>query len=210
MKNIHLGIVEDEPFLMESLQTYLGEQPEIRIDLTAYNMEDFLKAMPSIPSLNAVLLDISLPGMSGLEGIPKIKSLRPDLNITILSSRDDSNSVFKALCAGAVSYISKTQRLPTIKDALITVHSGGSHMSPSIARKVIEYFSPQEQDEDKSLTPRQEQIVQGLVDGLSYKMIADRYQITLETVRDHIKKIYKKLEVNSKAEVISKKLRGEI
>ena len=84
-------------------------------------------------------------------------------------------------------------------------------MSPSIARKVINHFSPkQEKTEGLLLTGRQQQIVNGLVDGLSYKMIADQYMISVETVRDHIKKIYRKLQVNSKAEVIRKKLDGEI
>ena len=83
-------------------------------------------------------------------------------------------------------------------------------MSPSIARKVVDHFSPKIAPQEAILTPRQQQIVQGLVDGLSYKMIADKYIISVETVRDHIKKIYKKLQVNSKAEVIRKKLDGEI
>ena len=83
-------------------------------------------------------------------------------------------------------------------------------MSPSIARKVVDHFAPKQQAPEDVLTPRQQQIVEGLVEGLSYKMIADKYLISVETVRDHIKKIYKKLQVNSKAEVIKKKMDGEI
>lgn len=207
---IYLGIIEDEQMVLESLQLYFERQPEIEVKLSAKTVEEFVeKLTPRIP-VNMLLLDINLPGMSGLEGIRHIKERLPGVDILILTSSDDSNHIFKALCAGAVSYISKRTDLPTIKEALVTVNRGGAYMSPAIARKVIEYFSPKKYDPDDVLTPRQQQIVEGLVDGLSYKMIADKYLVSVETVRDHIKKIYRKLEVNSKAEVIRKKLDGEI
>ena len=97
--------------------------------------------------------------------------------------------------------------MPTIKEALVTVHRGGSYMSPTIARQVIQHFVPNRnrpKEVLEALTPRQEQIARSLIEGLSYKMIADRYDISMETVRDHIKKIYKKLQINSKMELISK------
>ncbi|MEL6593795.1 MAG: LuxR C-terminal-related transcriptional regulator, partial [Bacteroidota bacterium] len=91
-----------------------------------------------------------------------------------------------------------------------SVQTGGSAMSPQVARKVVEYFSPAKASLESPLTPKEHQIVEGLVDGLSYKLIADRLSIGIETVRTHIKNIYKKLHVNSKSEVVAKKLRGEI
>ncbi len=149
--------------------------------------------------------------MSGLEGIRLLKNARPKTDIIMLTSYEDSDRVFKALCAGADSYLVKRSGLDKIKEAIITVNRGGSYMSPSIARKVINHFAPkQDRPEEQLLTGRQQQIVTGLVDGLSYKMIADKYLISVETVRDHIKKIYKKLQVNSKAEVIRKRMEGEI
>lgn len=211
MENINVAIVEDEPLVRGNLEFYLNKQPGFKVIKTVDSVEKFLEERHYFEQIDMILLDIGLPGMSGLEGIRLIKEVAPKADILILSAYDDSDKVFKALCAGAVSYLSKRIDLPTIKDALITVHGGGSYMSPSIARKVINYFAPTKKiPKDNLLTGRQEQIVQGLVDGLSYKMIADKYLISIETVRDHIKKIYKKLQVNSKAEVIRKKLDGEI
>lgn len=209
MNVIQLGIVEDEPLVLETLNTYFNSQPEIEVALKASSMEVFLKDLKGDTPLHLVLLDINLPGMSGLDGIRYIKEGRPDIEILMLTASDDSERVFKALCSGAVSYISKRTDLPTIKDALLTVHSGGAYMSPAIARRVIEYFAPKKTDQDDPLTPRQMQISQGLIDGLSYKMIGDRLNISVETVRDHIKKIYKKLQINSKAELIKKKMDDE-
>lgn len=209
MNQIQLGIVEDEPLVIETLETFMNKQPDIRVALTASSVEVFLKGLQTQTPLDMVLLDIGLPGMSGLEGIRYIKEERPDIDILILTASDDSEKVFKALCAGAVSYISKRTDLNTIKDAVLTVNRGGAYMSPAIARRVVEYFAPKKSVQDDPLTPRQLQIAQGLVDGLSYKMIADRLNISVETVRDHIKKIYKKLEINSKTELIKKKLDDE-
>lgn len=207
---IKLGIIEDEPLVRENLEIFLASQADMEIVLSTNSVEDFLDQEKYVKAIDVMLLDINLPGMSGLEGIRHIKNIRPDVDIIMLTSYDDSDRIFKALCAGAVSYLSKRSDLKSIRDALLTVNKGGSYMSPSIARKVINHFAPRQQDPDKKLTPRQEQIVQGLIDGLSYKLIADKYLISVETVRDHIKKIYKKLEVNSRTEVIKKKLDGEI
>ncbi len=208
---INLGIVEDETSVRENLTLFLNAQPEMSVVKSAGSVEDFLEdPQQRDQEMNMVLLDINLPGMSGLEGIRHIRSLFPKVDVLILSAYDDSDRIFKALCAGAVSYISKRSDLFKIKEAITSVHHGGAYMSPSIARKVISHFAPRESDSDYKLTGRQEQIVQGLVDGLSYKMIADKYLISVETVRDHIKKIYKKLEVNSRAEVVRKRLDGEI
>ncbi len=210
MGDIRLGIIEDEPLVLGNLEFYFNKQPGISVAYSDNSVEGFLSNVMRNAKIDLILLDIGLPGMSGLEGIRPIKEIFPNADILILTAYDDSDKIFKALCAGAVSYLSKRADLPTIKEALLTVHHGGSYMSPSIARKVINHFAPRKMSQKAVLTPRQEQIVQGLVDGLSYKMIADKYLISLETVRDHIKKIYKKLQVNSKAEVIRKKLDGEI
>ncbi|MFM9947739.1 MAG: response regulator [Saprospiraceae bacterium] len=208
---IYLGIIEDEKLVRENLEEFMGGQSDVKVVLSTDSVEAFLRRFSVGTPLNMLLLDINLPGMSGLEGIRHIRNKCPDADIIVLSAYDDSDKVFKALCAGAVSYISKRTSLPNIREALNTVFQGGAYMSPSIARKVVDYFAPSKKDdEDHHLTGRQEQVVQGLVDGLSYKMIADKYLISVETVRDHIKKIYKKLQVNSKAEVIRKKLDGEI
>jgi len=210
MSEIRLAIIEDDPLVRENLEIFFEQPPETEVAFSAGSLEDFLELADIHQNVNTVLLDIGLPGMSGLQGIRPIRQHYPKADIIILSAYEDSDKVFKALCAGAVSYLTKRSDLATIKEAVRIVHRGGSYMSPGIARKVIDHFAPKEKNKDQALTPRQEQIVQGLVDGLSYKMIADKYLISVETVRDHIKKIYKKLQVNSKAEVIRIKLEGKI
>lgn len=207
MKKINLAIVEDDILIKESLESYLGDNLTIDIKFIAQSVEDFLNALQvsRAPEVDVLLLDIGLPGMSGLEGISHIQKLLPKTNIIMLTTYEEDDKIFKALCAGAVSYISKRTPLTKIEEAITTIYHGGSYMSPSIARKVINYFAPStKQNEMTSLTARQQQIVQCVVDGLSYKMIADKLMISIDTVRDHIKKIYRLLNINSKAELIKK------
>jgi DNA-binding NarL/FixJ family response regulator len=156
-------------------------------------------------------MDIQLPGMSGIEGIGIIKEKYPEIEIIMLTVYHDSHKIFDSLKAGASGYLLKHTSLPEIKESIEKLASGGAPMSPQIARKVIQYFNkPDKKEVESDLTPREQDIVNGLVDGLSYKLIADRFDISIDTVRAHIRNIYKKLHVNSKAEVITKSLRGEI
>ena len=213
MENIKLAIVEDDPVIRESLENYLGINPAIQIELIAESVEDFLDLLKAKPKneIDLLLLDVGLPGMTGIEGIRHIRQLCPDTDIVMLTTFEEDDKIFKALCAGACSYITKRTSLAKIQEAIFIIHRGGSYMSPSIARKIAQHFMPKAKaDKAAILTPRQKQIVQGLVDGLSYKMIADQYSISLDTVRDHIKRIYRALEVNSKAEVIRKALEGDL
>jgi DNA-binding NarL/FixJ family response regulator len=212
MENIKLAIVEDDPLIRESLENFLQEHPAISISLVKDSMEAFLEAIKDADrqKLDVLLLDIELPGMSGIQGIYHIRQKYPELDIVMLTTFEEEEMIFNALCAGACSYISKRTPLATIREAVFTVHRGGSYMSPSIARKIAQHFMPKEQTDHELLSLRQKEIVRGIVDGLSYKMIADRLNISIDTVRDHIKRIYRALEVNSKAEVIRKSLDGEI
>lgn len=206
MKPIALAIVEDDPIIRESLRTFLGGDPQFDLIYTAVSMEDFLETLEQdarlVPSV--IMLDIQLPGQSGIEGIPAIKKLRPGVDIIMLTTFEESDKIFAALCAGACSYLSKRVSLVTIRDAILTVHRGGSYMSPSIARKVVEHFAPMPKKEDGPLTSRQQEIVDCIVNGLSYKMAADKLGISLDTVRTHIKHIYQILEINSKGELIKR------
>lgn len=212
MSVIRIGLIEDQPMVIDNLTAFFEQLPIFQLVVSVSSIEDFKnEGSVSLP-IDILLLDIGLPGMSGIDGIPIIRKIDPTIDIVMLSSHEDSDRIFKALQAGAIGYISKKSSLLQIKEAIEIIYRGGSYMSPTIARKVIGFFAPKPKNikEYSLLTERQQQIVEGLAEGLSYKMIAGRHSISLETVRDHIKKIYKKLGVNSKAEVISKKLKGEI
>ena len=171
-------------------------------------LEELKYLRPKQPDV--IILDIGLPGMTGLQGIAPIKKLLPEVDIIMLTTYDDNEKIFQALCNGACSYISKKTPLKTIMEAVTTVHRGGSYMSPSIARKIANHFLPKRDTLlDEKLTDRQMDIVRSLADGLSYKMIAGKLGISIDTVRSHIKKIYKVLEVNSKAEVLKLYNKGQ-
>lgn len=212
METIRLGIVEDDTVIRESLIKYMSANPSIEIQIAAKSMEDFFNRTNNgqVKAIDVLLLDIGLPGMSGLQGIRLIKEKYPNTDIVMLTTFEEDDKIFSALCAGACSYISKRTSLAQIREAVFTIYRGGSYMSPSIARRVAEYFMPKTKKKEDLLTDRQKDIVQGIVDGLSYKMIATRLSISLDTVRDHIKRIYRALEINSKAELIRKSLDGEI
>lgn len=209
MKTIQLGIIEDESLVMESLIILFGENPRFSITRTANSVEDFL-VPPLEESIDILLLDIGLPGMSGLQGIRAIKQVKPNVQIIILTVFEESDKIFKALCAGATAYLTKRTSLHKIMEAVLIVSQGGSYMSPAIARKVVEHFSPKKTRIAEKLTGRQLQIVDGVVEGLSYKMIADKYQMSINTVRDHIRNIYRKLEINSRTELIKKSMNGDL
>ena len=173
----------------------------------------FRRAVPFVPSrgrrdLKIILLDIGLPGMSALEGLEYIIGQYPHSDVVMLTSNENPEVIFSSIQKGAVAYLSKKSSLESIATALETVCRGESFMSPYIARIVFNFIQskPRKAELPHDLTPRQLEIVQGLKEGLSYKMIADRLDITIETVRDHIKNIYRRLQVNSRAEAVRKYL----
>ena len=208
---IRIGIVEDDDLIREGIQKYLNAQDNFICDLTENSFENFLPKLTKEGSVDVALVDIGLPGMSGINGIKILRKEYPDINIIMLTVYNDSNRIFNSLCAGASGYLLKNTPLEEIKKSIEILDSGGSPMSPEIARKVVEYFNPSKPEGYKSgLTQKENEIVNALVDGLSYKLVADKMGISIDTVRFHIRNIYRKLHVNSKAEVISKSLKGEI
>lgn len=212
MEEIKLAIVEDDSIIRESVESYMQAHPAITIAFAATSVEAFLERGSAVikPKIDVLLLDVGLPGMSGIQGIYHIRQQYPNIDIIMLTTFEEDDKIYDALCAGACSYISKRTPLSKIREAIFTVYRGGSYMSPSIARKIAERFMPKARKKENALSERQMQIVEALVDGLSYKMIGDKLNISLDTVRDHIKRIYRTLEVNSKAEVIKKSLQGDI
>ena len=213
---ITVGIVEDDRDIRTGIQKYLTHQKDFLCEIAGESVEEFLARAKGREFPDVILSDIGLPGMSGIYGMKLIKEEHPETDIIMLTVYNDWQKIFDSLRAGASGYLVKNTPLAEIKKAIETVRAGGSVMSPEIARKVMEHFNTpasahvQKTMPESVLTPKEKEIVIGLVDGLSYKMLADRMSISIDTIRFHIKNIYKKLHVNSKAEVISKSLRGEI
>jgi DNA-binding NarL/FixJ family response regulator len=206
---INIALIEDDELVRNNLAEFLSHQKGLDCKISAGSVDDFFEKAKKVEQIDIVLSDIGLPGTTGIEAIPMIKKKFPDISIVILSVYADSERIFKALCAGAVGYLQKDTPAEEILECINVISKGGSAMSPTIARKVVDYFAPK-RTYNEPLTAKEQQVIAAMVDGLSYKMIASRLGITLETVRQHIKNIYRKLHVNSKGEVIVKSLKGEI
>ncbi|AYA38341.1 DNA-binding response regulator [Hymenobacter oligotrophus] len=206
---IRLAIVEDQPAIRQALSVYLCAQPEFECTLVVGSVEELLEALADgVPAPRLVLSDIGLPGMSGIEGIGVLREVAPGAEVVLITVYQDADRTFKALCAGAVGYLVKSTPLPEIKQGLLDVLAGGSPMSPAIARHVMRYFRPAPVAAENSLTPREQQIVEALEQGLSYKLVADRLGISINTVRAYIRTVYDKLQINSKAELLNRKRHG--
>lgn len=210
MNKISLAVIEDIDDIRNGLHDYFSAQPEFSAVTVFSNMEDILAKLKEGFSVDVILSDIGLPGINGIEGIKLISEISPDTDVIMLTVFMDGDKIFNALCAGATGYLLKGTPMPEIKKAIIEIQEGGSYMSPSIARKVVEHFKTPTQKANTQLTPKEKDVINCLLDGLSYKLIADRLDISIDTVRFRIKSIYKKLHVNSKGEILSKALKGEI
>jgi len=203
-----VALVEDDARLRKQLVQILEDIDDIECVIVCASAEEALEKIPS-KNPDVVLMDIKLPRMSGIQCVTELKRILPEVQVIMVTVYEDSDRIFKALCAGAVGYLQKDTPLEEVLESLKVILKGGSVMSPAIARKVIEYFSPK-RTYNEPLTAKEHQVINAMVDGLSYKMIGDRLGISLETVRQHIKNIYRKLQVNSKAEVIARSIRGEL
>lgn len=208
---ISVGIIEDQKDLREPLFEFISSRDEFLCEVAAGSVEEFFeKSGNNELTIDVILLDIGLPGISGLTAIKLIKDKWPETNIIMLTVFDDPEKIFQAIQAGAVGYLIKNTPLEKIKESIIDTYNGGTSLSPDIARKVLDFFEKQKRKVESPLTEKEKQIVAGMVDGQSFKMIAANLGNTLDTIKSHAKNIYRKLQVNSKAEVIAKSFRGEI
>jgi DNA-binding NarL/FixJ family response regulator len=201
---ITVGIIEDEKDIRESLRLLINGSEGFSCTHVFSNAEDAINDIPAL-NLDVVLADINLPGKSGIECIAALREKCPQTNFMICSAFDDSESVFKALKAGATGYLIKTVQPSKLLDAIIEIHNGGSPMNAHIARKVVSTFNEANINaEMEKLSAREKTIAELLAKGLRYKEISDRLFLSTETVRTHIRNIYQKLQVNSRTEALNK------
>lgn len=206
---MRIVIIEDDALLREHLRLLLGGESTIEVVGAFGSAEDALPTLKEI-SPDVMLVDIGLPGMSGIEFIRRAKSLLPDAEIMAFTVFEDRDTVFSALKAGATGYILKGTTPRELVEALHGLYEGGSPMSPKIARAIIMDFQEMG-DEQYVLTPREKEILSAVEKGLSYKEIAEKLNVSPHTVHTHIKNIYEKLHAKSRSEAILKaKRRGII
>lgn len=201
---LNIGIVEDEKQIREGMRLLINGSEGFSCEHVFTSAEEALTQIPGL-GLDVVLMDIHLPGKSGIDCVAELKPLCPQTQFVMFTSFEDDESVFKALKQGATGYLTKTTQPSKILDALLDVHKGGSPMSSHIARKVVGSFHHvTESPELQKLSTREKEILDLLAKGFRYKEIADQLFLSTETVRTHIRNIYEKLQVNSRTEALNK------
>jgi len=202
-------VIEDCQDIREGLQMLIGGTPGYRCAGAFRSMEEAL-AQITDQTVRVILVDIGLPGMSGIEGIPLLRARFPDAAVLVLSVYEDDERIFAALCAGACGYLLKKTPPARLLESLREAVEGGAPMSPEVARKVVTLFREVRPAPypDHDLTPHELRLVKLFAEGHSYKTAADLLGITVNTVSFHMRRVYEKLHVHSKSEAIAKALRG--
>jgi DNA-binding NarL/FixJ family response regulator len=208
---IKVAIIEDQRRIREGLSTLIGGTPGYACLGTFRSMEEALASSLPLPP-DVILLDIGLPGMSGIEGIGLLRQKFPQAALLILSVYEDDERIFNALCAGASGYLLKNTPPAKLLESLKEVLEGGAPMSPDIARRVITLFRdirPPERS-DYNLTPHELRLLKLLVEGHNYTSAAAELDVAFSTISFHMQHIYTKLQVHSKSEAVAKALRHRL
>lgn len=208
MNRIKVSAIEDDAKLRQTLSVFLNRSRDMRFVSGYGSAEEALQNLPQ-DRPDIILMDIRLPGISGIECVTALRQLMPDAHVIMLTAYEDSQQIFESLAAGAYGYLLKSTEPARLLDAIREVYHGGSPVSGSVARKILEYFQrpsiPGPTDGEKlALSERESQVLELLGAGHPYKHIADATGISLNTVRTYIKRIYEKLHVNSRTEAVLK------
>ena len=203
-----IWIVEDHAAFRRTLIRVLNAETDIQCSRDFDSCEKELAALTGGDLPDLVLLDVGLPGMSGLDGIRLIKERSPKTLVVILTVFEDDDKVFQAVCAGAAGYLLKTSSAAEITQSVHEALAGGSPMNPRIARRVLEMFSKfAPKQSDYGLSDREKEILQLMTTGLIKKEIADRLTLSVHTVDTYLRRIYEKLEVNTRTGAVAKALK---
>jgi DNA-binding NarL/FixJ family response regulator len=210
--NIKVTIFEDNTSLRRGLTTLINGSDGFECGGAFGNCDNLIKNITDTKP-DVVLMDIEMPGMDGIEAVKRLKPQFPEIKILMETIFEDDEKVFHSICNGAEGYILKNTPPAQILNAIREIHEGGAPMTPSIASKVLAMFKSGTsftKDESYNLTDREIEVLKYLVDGMSYKAVVDKCFVSLDTVSSHVKNIYKKLQVHSKSEAISKAIKGKI
>jgi DNA-binding NarL/FixJ family response regulator len=205
-----LLIFEDNARLRQSLEMLLNDENNFHVAASYPNCD---KADRQVEKHHAdlVVMDIDMPGIGGVEGVKRIKNTNPDVKVVMHTMFDDDNRIFDSICAGADGYLLKNSSPLHLVTALQEVMNGGVAMSPFVAQKVFQYFREKQIATDKfNLTLREKEVLELLVKGNSYKMIADKTSVTIDTIKKHLQNIYHKLHVNCGTEAVAKAIQHKI
>ena len=205
---ISVSIVDDEKKLCKSIAAFLDGSEGFRCVSIYGSAEAALQNIPTNKP-DVVLMDINMPGIDGIECVRRLKALAPQIQILMLTVYEDTEQIFRALAAGATGYLLKRLEPEELLQAVRDVYAGGSPMSNSIARKVVASFQKAQGIGDKQnlLTPREQEVLDCLAQGLPYKQIGDQIGLSINTIRTHLRHIYEKLHVQSRTEAVAKYLR---
>lgn len=204
---VRVAIVEDDERLREEFARLVESAADMACVSVSGSAEAALTAIPAAAP-DVVLMDVNLPGANGIECTRRLKESRPETQVVMLTSFESSDTIFEALAAGATGYVLKRARGLQIIEAIREVHAGGSPMSSAIARKVVGFFGkrvdPVPAPELDRLSERERGVLGALAEGQQYKEIADTLGISINTVRNHVKRIYEKLQVNTRLDAVKK------
>ena len=210
IKKMKIAVFEDNQKFRESLEFVIVTSSDMEL---CGSFEDTTRLSQKIEALrpDVVLMDINIPGKNGIDAVKEIKENFPHIYVCMQTVFDDADKIFASLCNGASGYILKNTAPEKILQAIREVAEGGSFFTPSVAKKVLNNFQQQPmQGEFVQLTEKEKEVLKLLVDGLSYKMIADRLHVSFHTIHTHLRNIYQKLHVNSKGEAINKAMKNKL
>jgi len=208
---VNIWIIEDNEFYRSTISELINKSPGLRCALSLPACEEALVALEAEDPPDVILIDLGLPGMSGIEGIRRLKGLAPSTHIIVVTIHDDDANMISALAAGATGYLLKNSSPEKILNAVEEVLHGGAPMNAHIAKRVLTLFTQHiSPTADYALTAREKEVLHFLVDGYTQRRIADALFLSHHTVGNHIRNIYNKLHVNSRSAAVAKALKERL